>query len=67
MYSADGAYDAVMQTDGNLVVYGPGGVNWSSGTGVAGSFLAMQSDGNAVIYAPSGTRRLVFRDGTLEW
>ena len=35
-----------MQTDGNFVEYGPSGVVWDSGTGVAGSHIIMQTDGN---------------------
>lgn len=44
---------AVMQTDGNLVVYGAtGNILWSSGTaGHPGAWLFMQDDGNAVIYS----------------
>lgn len=41
-----------MQTDGNLVLYGPNySVVWASGTsGHPGAHLVMQSDGNLVIY-----------------
>jgi hypothetical protein len=55
--SASGQYGAVMQVDGNFVVYGPtpGTVHWYSGSGgVGGDTLDMQTDGNLVIYA--GTR-----------
>jgi hypothetical protein len=47
--------DAVMQTDGNFVVYSPASVAlWNSGTeGNGGAFLAMQSDGNLVVYSPA--------------
>ena len=42
---------ALMQTDGNFVVYGPNGALWQSGTaGRAGAGLLMQDDGNLVIY-----------------
>ena len=42
----------IMQGDGNLVIYKPGGsALWSSKThGNAGARLVMQNDGNAVIY-----------------
>lgn len=60
--SPSGRYRMVMQTDGNLVTYGPGGVVWQSRTGVARSTLAMQTDGNLVIYAPGG--RAVWNAGT---
>ena len=44
----------IMQHDGNLVLYAPGGAAlWSSGThGRYGAFLGVQDDGNVVIYAP---------------
>jgi hypothetical protein len=51
--SADGSYAAVMQGDGNLVVYGPAGAIWASGTAVAGTSLVMQGDGNLVAYRPN--------------
>jgi cell wall-associated NlpC family hydrolase len=49
--SSDGKYRAVMQSDGNFVVYGPTGAMWWTGTQASGSYLAMQTDGNLVIYA----------------
>ncbi len=56
LVSTDGDYAAAMQTDGNFVVYGPGGkALWASGTGTPGSVIIMQYDGNLVIYAPDGT------------
>jgi hypothetical protein len=47
---------AVMQTDGNFVVYdGHDKALWASGTnGNSGSTLAVQDDGNLVVYAPTG-------------
>jgi hypothetical protein len=54
LWSTDGRYEAVMQTDGNFVEYGPSGVVWASASGVAGSHIVMQTDGNLVIYPPSG-------------
>jgi hypothetical protein len=46
-----------MQTDGNLVAYGPGRQPiWASNTwGSPGSYLIVQNDGNVVIYRPDGT------------
>lgn len=42
---------AMMQIDGNFVIYGPVGAIWQSGTaGRAGAALLMQDDGNLVIY-----------------
>jgi len=49
---------AIMQTDGNFVVYGPSGPLWASNTdGHPGSALLVQDDGNAVIYDPNGQPR----------
>ena len=47
---------AVLQTDGNFVVYDSAGVNrWSSGTsGNLNAYLAVQDDGNLVIYGSDG-------------
>jgi L,D-peptidoglycan transpeptidase YkuD (ErfK/YbiS/YcfS/YnhG family) len=54
LVSANGRYRVVMQGDGNLVVYGPAGPDWASGTGVRGTRLVMQGDGNLVGYGPDG-------------
>jgi hypothetical protein len=56
LVSPGGAFSLVMQTDGNLVEYGPGGPMWSSNTpGSGGSNrLVMQTDGNLVMYTSSG-------------
>jgi hypothetical protein len=53
--SSDGRFRLVMQSDGNLVLYGPSGAMWATRTaGNAGSRAAMQSDGNLVVYGPGG-------------
>lgn len=54
--SADSRYALLMQTDGNLIMYGPGyHVLWGSGTGGnPGAYLGLQSDGNMVVYSSSG-------------
>jgi exopolysaccharide biosynthesis protein len=59
LVSANGRYTAVMQTDGNFVVYDGTRAIWASGTdGKAnGGFLAMQGDGNLVVYAPGGNAK----------
>lgn len=50
--SLDGRYSALLQGDGNFVVYGPSGAVWSTGTnGRGGTTLVMQTDGNLVLYA----------------
>ncbi|WP_181127394.1 excalibur calcium-binding domain-containing protein [Rathayibacter sp. AY1F9] len=55
--SSDGGSEAVMQGDGNLVVYSRGSARWAAGTSGGGNRLEMQSDGNAVVYAGSGGAR----------
>lgn len=55
--STDGRYALLMQTDGNLVVYGPGFHDiWSNGWGNhPGAYLILQDDGNIVEYSASGS------------
>jgi hypothetical protein len=51
LHSTSGQYEAAMQCDGNLVVYGPGGPIWSSRTNnTPGTSLEVQTDGNLVLY-----------------
>ncbi len=47
----------ILQSDGNLVIYGPDGEYiWDTATdGRPGSRLVVQDDGNVVIYEPNGT------------
>jgi len=54
--SPNGSFSLQMQTDGNLVEYGPSGALWSSNTGGSGTSnrLTMQADGNLVMYTSSG-------------
>jgi hypothetical protein len=54
MYSSDGQFHLLMQTDGNLVVYGPNGVLWDA-IGPAGSHVIMQNDGNLVLLSATGS------------
>lgn len=58
--SADGRYFALMQTDGNFVVYAPGyrGLVSTQTGGSAGAYLTIQGDGNMVVYASNGTTAL---------
>lgn len=58
--SANGQFQLVMQTDGNLVLYDADlRALWSSGTNhTPGAWAAMQSDGNFVIYNGEGTTAL---------
>ena len=68
-YKVDGAgadLRAVMQGDGNFVLYHRGWTAlWSSGTyGHPGSYVVLQDDGNLVIYSPSG--RALWATGTQE-
>jgi hypothetical protein len=55
--SPNGQYQLLMQTDGNLVEYGPGRqVIWNAMTdGNPGAYATMQSDGNFVVYSAAGT------------
>ena len=52
--SQNGAYRLVMQGDGNLVEYGPGGPLWATYTSSGSSRLVNQGDGNLVMYPDSG-------------
>jgi hypothetical protein len=48
--------NAVMQEDGNFVLYTASGQPvWASGTnGNSGAYAALQADGNVVVYSASG-------------
>jgi len=59
--SSRGHYVAVMQTDGNLVVYDGGRALWASRTQSAGASLAIQQDGNLVVYDIYGSPRWASR------
>ena len=51
LYSPNGKYRAILQPDGNFVLYSPNRALWSSATcGTSVKSLAMQSDGNLVLY-----------------
>ncbi len=56
--SPNGHYSLLLQSDGNLVLYGPGGgptgAIWASYTN-SGARLAMQGDGNLVLYKSNNT------------
>jgi hypothetical protein len=61
--SPNGQYTLTYQTDGNLVLYGPGGALWWTGTnGTCPGFAPMQSDGNFVVYDCTG--QPVWNSGT---
>jgi hypothetical protein len=54
--SADRRFALTYQTDGNLVLYGPGGVpRWSTQTFHTPGYAEMQNDGNFVVYASNGS------------
>ncbi len=63
LYSDDGVFRVVMQSDGNLVVYdNQNKALWASGTnGQAVSQCTMQTDGNLVIY---GYYNAIWASGT---
>jgi hypothetical protein len=63
--SENGAYRAVLQNDGNLVVYGSSGVQWASGTAAPVAYLAMQGDGNVVLY--ESTAQPLWHTHTGDW
>lgn len=47
---------AVMQGDGNFVIYRFGGAIWHTRTnGNSGARLVLQNDGNLVVYTPGNT------------
>ncbi|MBP4046347.1 hypothetical protein [Chromobacterium violaceum] len=55
LLSTNGAYQLILQSDGNLVLYRMANHHplWASGTnGKPGCFVTMQDDGNLVIYEP---------------
>ncbi len=53
--SCDKRFELAMQTDNNLVLYGPPGALWSTNSvGTGANAAVMQSDGNFVLYAPGG-------------
>lgn len=52
LYSPNGAFYLEHQTDGNLVLWGPGGAYWASMAFGAGGYTEMQGDGNLVSYGP---------------
>lgn len=52
LISPEGGYRAVMQADGNFVVYGPDrSVRWASNTQGSGARTTIQRDGNLVTYS----------------
>ena len=53
--SRDGRFALTYQTDGNLVLYGPGGARWSTQVFSTPGYAEMQLDGNFVVYASNGT------------
>jgi hypothetical protein len=62
VFSPDGRFRLILQTDGNLVLYGPDGARWASGTwGRAVDYAVMQVDGNLVLY---GAGLAVWATGT---
>lgn len=51
LLSDNGRYRLVMEDSGNLVLHGPSGIEWESGTFLeVAARLTMQLDGNLVIY-----------------
>lgn len=51
VWSPNGSYRLIMQSDGNVVLYGPAGAIWATRTtGTGADRLVMQADGNLVVY-----------------
>lgn len=64
--SGDGRFALTYQTDGNLVLYGPGGVpRWSTQVFSSPGYAEMQNDGNFVVYASDGTPRWASGTGAI--
>ena len=59
LVSPDGRYTLAMQTDGNLVVYGPTGATWATGTFMPYSYATLQTNGNLAV--------LDRTDGSVVW
>jgi len=58
--SPDYRFEAVMQTDGNFVLYFGSTVLWASGTnGTGADHVSFQSDGNLVVYDASNNAKWV--------
>jgi len=56
LWSCDGRFQFVLQTDGNLVLYMSGTALFASNTVGSGAAVAvMQDDGNFVVYTSGGT------------
>jgi hypothetical protein len=64
LLSGNGLYALILQSDGNLVLYGSGyRALWNSGTaGKGATFLGMQGDGNLVLYTDA--KKAVWASGT---
>lgn len=63
IWTPDGYHHLLMQSDGNLVLYGPSGGIWATNTvGSGAQEAAMQNDGNLVLY--TGTGASIWSSGT---
>jgi len=55
LWSHNGTYQAILQTDGNFVVYGPTGALWHTMTNGSGAIgLELRTDGEFVLYNSRG-------------
>jgi hypothetical protein len=52
IWPANGSYELLMQTNGNLVEYGPPGAVWATATPASGNHVTLQTDGNLGYASP---------------
>lgn len=64
IWSPNRQYRLIMQTDGNLVLYGPNGATWATSSTIGGGdrLMVMQCDGNLVVY--NGASQPLWYSGT---
>jgi len=53
IFSENRRFHMIMQSDGNLVLYGPNGAVWNSATMTGGSYAVMKATGTLIVKSPS--------------
>lgn len=56
LIASDGPYQLILQGDGNVGFFGPGGLIWMTGTQSSGARLVYESSGNLSVYSQGGAR-----------